>query len=392
MTPGKRTIGVACGTLLLVLVLVSPASAGQTDYAAEVLADNPVQYLILDDAAHPAQDSSGNDFDIANTQGTFAYQTDEPFDGASSVQIGPPGANALWRGAVSGSPCCDGVEFWIKRLGTSDFHVDAGLNGGLSVRVNSAGEVQGILQGVGFLSVCTGTVDTDEWHYIGLFRRSGTWECTVFGPGVGQTTNVGTGAPPAPNTAMQLRGQNVHISNVAIYETAISMERVEARLDAASAPQQDTACNNGEDDDDDGFVDLLDPGCTSPADGSEFDGTSEEGGQGTFLGGLTGGILSILRSILCAIQNLALSILAVIVMAFNAVIKAIATLLAGLLRVLPDFPDLPTLPVEFETASAWMAWVFPVGTVVAIVAWFAVVWLVWQGVALGLRWAKATSQ
>lgn len=109
----------------------------------------------------------------------------------------------------------------------------------------------------------------------------------------------------------------------------------------------------------------------------------------TFIGGLLGGVSGLLNSILCVLRNLALSIIGAIIMAFNAVIVALASVIRTIVQVLPGFPALPPLPAEFDTAAGWMAWVFPVSTVVSIVAWFGAIWLLWQAVAIGLRWAKA---
>lgn len=100
-------------------------------------------------------------------------------------------------------------------------------------------------------------------------------------------------------------------------------------------------------------------------------------------------MLTVLQAILCVLRNLAMSILAVIIMAFNAIVQALGTLLAGLLAILPPFPDLPTLPTFVTDVIGWVGWFFPVGTVVAILAWFLTIWLIWQGVALALRWGKA---
>jgi uncharacterized membrane protein YozB (DUF420 family) len=102
-------------------------------------------------------------------------------------------------------------------------------------------------------------------------------------------------------------------------------------------------------------------------------------------------VFGLLSQILCVLQNLAFSVLAVIIMAFNAILEALATLLAGLIYVLPPFPDLPSMPAVMVTVLGWINWVFPVGTVVLILAWMAGVWLLWQGIAIALRWARVVS-
>lgn len=82
---------------------------------------------------------------------------------------------------------------------------------------------------------------------------------------------------------------------------------------------------------------------------------------------------------------------AALVSALNAIIAGLGAAVSGLLSLLPDMPALPTLPAAFTTAEGWVAWVFPVGTVVDILVWATTVWVLWQGVSLILRWAKALS-
>ena len=52
-------------------------------------------------------------------------------------------------------------------------------------------------------------------------------------------------------------------------------------------------------------------------------------------------------------------------------------------------PALPDPPQALVTAEGWVAWVFPVGTVLQILGFTLAVFLLWQLVAIGLRWAKA---
>jgi hypothetical protein len=97
----------------------------------------------------------------------------------------------------------------------------------------------------------------------------------------------------------------------------------------------------------------------------------------------------ILAAILCAIQNIAYSILAVLYMALNGIVKFLALLIGTLILLLPDMPALPSLPSSFNDAAGWAAWVFPVSAALAFIAFTVAAWLTWQIVAIGLRWAKA---
>jgi hypothetical protein len=78
-----------------------------------------------------------------------------------------------------------------------------------------------------------------------------------------------------------------------------------------------------------------------------------------------------------------------VVIGLNALIAALGTVIAGLFSLLPDMPALPTLPDAMVTAEAWVAWVFPVSTVFDILVFGFSMWLLWQAVALALRWARA---
>ncbi len=73
----------------------------------------------------------------------------------------------------------------------------------------------------------------------------------------------------------------------------------------------------------------------------------------------------------------------------NGVVYALGTVIAGLLFLLPEMPTLPVMPDPFTTAAGWVAWVFPVDTLLLVLAFVLSMWLLWQGIALALRWAKA---
>jgi hypothetical protein len=78
-----------------------------------------------------------------------------------------------------------------------------------------------------------------------------------------------------------------------------------------------------------------------------------------------------------------------VVACLNALIAALGAVLAALFALLPDLPALPDLPDSMVTAESWVAWFFPISTVVDILTWGFAMWLLWQAVALALRWAKA---
>lgn len=81
-----------------------------------------------------------------------------------------------------------------------------------------------------------------------------------------------------------------------------------------------------------------------------------------------------------------------VIAALNAVISALATAINAVFSILPDLPALPEPPDAYVMAYGWVAWVFPVGTLLDILLFVLTMWLMWQAVAIALRWAKALGQ
>lgn len=84
------------------------------------------------------------------------------------------------------------------------------------------------------------------------------------------------------------------------------------------------------------------------------------------------------------------SLVALVVGAVNALIEAMAVVLAGLFSLLPDMPALPDPPEALLLAESWVAWAFPVSTLIDCLLFTFAMWVLWQAVAIALRWAKAT--
>lgn len=83
-------------------------------------------------------------------------------------------------------------------------------------------------------------------------------------------------------------------------------------------------------------------------------------------------------------------IVALLVEAVNGLIAALGSILQALVTALPEMPALPAPPAALVTAESWVAWAFPVGTLLDCLAFTLAMWLLWQAVAIALRWAKAT--
>lgn len=78
-----------------------------------------------------------------------------------------------------------------------------------------------------------------------------------------------------------------------------------------------------------------------------------------------------------------------IIWAINKFIVGMALIITAILAILPNMPALPALPTTFTTVEGWIAWFWPVGTTVTIFAFIVTAWIIWLGVSIALRWAKA---
>jgi hypothetical protein len=96
-------------------------------------------------------------------------------------------------------------------------------------------------------------------------------------------------------------------------------------------------------------------------------------------------ILDVLNLLVCWIKT-------ALIGALNLVIAALGSVIATLAALLPDMPDLPPVPGEVTAAASWVNWIFPVEAVAGFFAFILGAWLVWQGVALVMRWAKALGE
>jgi hypothetical protein len=81
-----------------------------------------------------------------------------------------------------------------------------------------------------------------------------------------------------------------------------------------------------------------------------------------------------------------------LVLVLNLILEALGALIAALLLLLPPMPDLPERPAAFDTALGWINWFFPVSAALAFLTFMVTAWVLWQAVAIGLRWAKAIGE
>lgn len=97
-------------------------------------------------------------------------------------------------------------------------------------------------------------------------------------------------------------------------------------------------------------------------------------------------MLSFLEEILHGILDLPYLLVSLLVEAVNGWIMLLATILSGVLAVLPGFPEVPTLSAEVLSGVAWF---LPIGAMLAVFATFVTAWVVWMGFSVVLRWVKA---
>jgi len=82
-------------------------------------------------------------------------------------------------------------------------------------------------------------------------------------------------------------------------------------------------------------------------------------------------------------------LLGFVVPIINEVIVELAAAIAAVIAVLPSMPALPTPPSQLTEVEGWVAWVFPVDILANLLVWLGGVYVLWLGVSIALRWAKA---
>jgi hypothetical protein len=82
-----------------------------------------------------------------------------------------------------------------------------------------------------------------------------------------------------------------------------------------------------------------------------------------------------------------------LVLTLNLILAALGALIETLVELLPNMPDeVPSVPTEITAVASWVNWFFPVPTVLLFLTFIFGAWLLWQAVAIAMRWAKATSE
>lgn len=97
-------------------------------------------------------------------------------------------------------------------------------------------------------------------------------------------------------------------------------------------------------------------------------------------------MLSFLSDILNGILDLPFLLVDLLIESINGWIMLLSLALAAAVAILPGFPEVPTLDGDVISGVAWF---LPIAPMLAIFTTFVVAWVVWMGVSVILRWAKA---
>lgn len=274
---------------------ISSVTAGSPVYTAEILADAPVAYFQFDETTGTiAADSAGH--------------LSGPFDGTytGAVTLGAIGAQPnlgtaadLAGGFVEvppiGSFQDSTIEAWIQ--------LDA-LAGGCCTSLASAGQwastalhwnlksdfvFEHAVNGQGNSNTLPGTVVTDgtTWFHIVVTQDAGETTTYIDGAAVADNGINHAGPIAFGNTNFQIGAWNGarlldgRIDEFAIYDSALSAERVQAHFDAASAVggadtdgdglSDEWETENGLDPNDDGTIGESAPGAKDGPNGADGD-------------------------------------------------------------------------------------------------------------------------
>lgn len=244
--------------LIIGCFFIGLSSTVLADYATEVIKDDPVAYWRLDDDQSPARDSTENDYNAFESNG-INYKEESPFlnDDNSAISF-------LQNGQLITDPFekIDGggftVEFWIQfNSAPSGFtnlvgDGEGGMDFMLMVYAGSGGFIRPHVQtNSGFASIDSVDRITDN----GLHHIVATWDeasgelyLYIDGELANATVSAGTiptsGQPINSDNPIYIgqdgrepRAPDALIDEVAIYNYALSDERILAHFNAVEVPE-----------------------------------------------------------------------------------------------------------------------------------------------------------
>jgi hypothetical protein len=97
-------------------------------------------------------------------------------------------------------------------------------------------------------------------------------------------------------------------------------------------------------------------------------------------------MLTVLSDIFHALLDLPYLLVGLLIESLNGWIMLLSLALSAALAILPGFPEVPTLDGDVLSGVAWF---LPIGPMLAIFATFVTAWVLWMGVSVILRWARA---
>lgn len=199
-------------------------------YQAEVMADSPLVYFPMDDAAYPPLDFVGSN-DMTAESGSPTYQSVGPDGYAISYASGAYHTRALLSSAQSNFT----VEYWAYRSGNASgtmFQNGANGGGGFYIEyTNTSGTFRPNLPGVGTLGA-TGSISATTWTHVVLGRGASSWFLYVNGSTM---TSPGTATPGSASGDLLIRGAGAtehRYAHLAYYGTALSQARAQAHYNA----------------------------------------------------------------------------------------------------------------------------------------------------------------
>ena len=244
--------------LIIGCFFIGLSSTVLADYATEVIKDDPVAYWRLDDDQSPARDSTENDYNAFESNG-INYKEESPFlnDDNSAISF-------LQNGQLITDPFekIDGggftVEFWIQfnspPSGFTNLVGDGegGMDFMLMVYAGSGGFIRPHVQtNSGFASIDSVDRITDNGlHHIVATWDEGSGELYLYIDGELADTTVSAGTIPTSGQPInsdnpiyigqdgrEPRAPDALIDEAAIYNYALSAERILAHFNAVEVPE-----------------------------------------------------------------------------------------------------------------------------------------------------------
>jgi hypothetical protein len=105
-------------------------------------------------------------------------------------------------------------------------------------------------------------------------------------------------------------------------------------------------------------------------------------------------VTTILQALYDFLSQLVCWVMTALVLTLNLLLAALGALIATLIELLPEMDDasIPAVPSQVTTAASWVNWFFPVNQALLFFIFIFSAWVLWQAVAIAMRWAKALGE